>query len=106
MQASPVPLDRAHRFGKRGKFLRLDFVEPQPKSAGDAIMSGHFELDMGAFSPVTAVLDVMGEAFLAGIQVDGRDALAGLQQRDGDVHRRGRFSRAAFFVTKHDDVRR
>jgi hypothetical protein len=69
-------------------------------------MNGHFELDAGALGPVAAVLDVMGKAFLAGIEVDRRDTLAGLQQRDGDVHRRGRFPRAAFFVTKDDDVRR
>ena len=99
-------LDRAHRFGEGGKFLRLDFVEAEPKTARDAIMNGHFELDAGALGPVAAVLDVMGEAFLPRVEVDGGDALAGLQQRDGDVHRRGRFSRAAFFVTKHDDVRR
>ena len=99
-------LDRAHRLGKGGEFLRLDFVEAQPEAARDAIMHGHFELDAGALGPVAAVLDVMGEAFLPRIEVDGGDALAGLQQRDGDVHRGGRFSRAAFFVAKDDDMRR
>ena len=56
--------------------------------------------------PVAAVLDVMGEASLAGIEIDGGDALAGLQQRDSDMHGRGRLSRSAFFVAKDDDMRR
>ncbi len=34
------------------------------------------------------------------------DPLAGLQQCDGDVHRRGRLPGAAFFVPKDNDMRR
>jgi hypothetical protein len=48
----------------------------------------------------------VGEAALAGVEVDGGNALAGLKQGDGDMHRRGRFSRSAFFVAKDDDMRR
>ena len=48
----------------------------------------------------------MGEALLARIEIDRGDALAGLQQRDSDMHGRGRFARAAFFVAKDDDMRR
>ena len=35
--------------------------------------------------PGAAVLDVVGEAFLAGVEVDGGDALPDLHQGDGDV---------------------
>jgi len=35
-----------------------------------------------------------------------RDRAAGLQERDQHMHRGGRFPRAAFFVTKNDDMRR
>ena len=69
-------------------------------------MPGMFELDAGARRPIAAVFDIMGEAALARVEIDRGDALAGLQQRDGDMHRRGRFSGSAFFVAKDDDMRR
>ena len=40
------------------------------------------------------------------VEIDGGNALARLQQRDSDMHRRGRLSRSAFFVAKDDDMRR
>ena len=63
------------------------------------------ELDARALGPVAAVLDVMREALLARVEIDGGDALAGFQQRDRDMQRGRRFSRTAFFVAEHDDVR-
>jgi hypothetical protein len=101
-----VLLDRAYRFGKSGKFLRFDFVEPQAEAACNAKMLGNVELDAGALGPVATVFDVMGETFLTGVEIDGGDALARLQQSDGNVHSRGRLSRTAFFVSKDDDMRR
>ena len=47
----------------------------------------------------------MGEALLARVEIDRRDALAGLEQRDRDVQCRRGFSRAALFVAEHDHVR-
>ena len=44
-------LDRADGFGKGGKFLGFDFVEPHAETAGDAIMRRQFELDAGALAP-------------------------------------------------------
>jgi hypothetical protein len=46
----------------------------------------------------------MREAFLPGIEIDGGDALARLQQRDRDVQRGGRFAGAALFVAEYDNV--
>ena len=69
-------------------------------------MLGKRELDVGARGPIAPVLDVVGKAALAGIQIYRGDALAGLQQRHGDMHGRGRLAGAAFFVTKDDDMRR
>jgi hypothetical protein len=43
---------------------------------------------------------------LPAIEIDGCDALAGLQQRNGDVHRDCGFTRTALLVSDHDDVRR
>ena len=68
-------------------------------------MHRHFELDAGARRPVAPVLDVMGEALLPRIEIDGRDPLPGIHQGDRDMHRGGRFARAAFLVAEHDDVR-
>ena len=66
---------------------------------------GTFERDAGARRPVAAVLDVMREGLLARVEIDGGDALPGLEQRDRDVHRGGRFARAALLVAEHDDMR-
>ena len=99
-------LDRADGFGKGREFLGLDLVEAHAEAAGDAIMRRDIELDTGAPRPIAAVFDVMGEAFLPRIEVYGGDPLPGLQQRDRDMHGRGRFAGAAFFVAKDDDMRR
>ena len=48
----------------------------------------------------------MGEGPLPAVEVDGCDALAGLQQRNSDVHRDCGFTRAALLVSDHDDMRR
>ena len=64
------------------------------------------ERDAGAGRPIAPIVHIVGEAALAGVEVDGGNALAGLKQGDGDMHRRGRFSRSAFFVAKDDDMRR
>ena len=46
----------------------------------------------------------MGEALLARVEINGRDPLPDIQQGYGDMHRGGRFARAAFLVAKHDNV--
>ena len=72
--------------------------------ARDAIVRRQFELEARVLGPGAAVLDVMGEAFLPRVEIDGGDALAGLQQRDRDMHRGGRFAGAALLVAEHDDM--
>jgi DNA-binding response OmpR family regulator len=67
---------------------------------------GSLELDPGARRPVPAIVDVVGEAALAGIEVDRRDALTDIHQRDGDMHGRGRLARPALFVPEDDHMRR
>ena len=67
---------------------------------------GASSLSARARRPVAAIVDVVGEAALAGIEIDRGDALAGLQQRDRNMHGRGRLSGTAFFVAKDDDMRR
>ena len=99
-------LDRADGLGKGREFLGFNFVEPHAEAAGDAIMRRDVELDARAPRPIAAIFDVMSEAFLPRIEIYGGDALAGLQQRDGDMHGRRRFAGAAFFIAKDDDMRR
>jgi hypothetical protein len=48
----------------------------------------------------------MGEAFLAGIEVDGGHALAAFHQRDGDMNRGRGLARTALFVADNNDVSR
>ena len=69
-------------------------------------MRRQIELDARALGPGAAVLDVMGEAFLPAVEIDGRHALAGLEQRDRDVQSGGGFTRPAFFVAENDHVSR
>jgi hypothetical protein len=44
----------------------------------------------------------MSEALLSRIEVDRGDALAGLQQRDRDMHRDRRFSGPTLFVAEYN----
>jgi len=69
-------LDGADRLGESGEFLGFDLVEPQSEAARDTLMHRDFQLDAGALGPIAPIVDVMGEAFLARIEVDRRDALA------------------------------
>ncbi len=50
------------------------------------------------------VVDVMGEALLAAIQIDSGDALAGFHQGNGDVQGCSGFARTALLVTQHNDM--
>src|SRR5262245_52596453 len=72
----------------------------------DAVMRRQLELYTRALSPGAAVLDVMGESFLAAVEIDSSDALAYLEQRHCDVQRGGGFSRTTLLACEYDDVRR
>jgi hypothetical protein len=72
--------------------------------ARDAIVGGKLEIEPGVLGPGAAVLDVVREALLSGVQVDGGDALARFQQRDGDMHGDGGLAGATLFIAKHNDV--
>src|SRR4051812_36268221 len=52
------------------------------------------------------VADVVGEALLAAIEIDGRDALASLQKGHGNVQAGRRLARPALLVSKHNHVGR
>ncbi len=69
-------------------------------------MDWKLQLDADARRPVAPVFNVMRKAALTGIEVDRRDALARLQQRNRDMHSRSRLPGTAFFVAKDDDMRR
>jgi len=49
----------------------------------------HFQRNARTFGPSPAVVDVVRKTLLARIEVDRRDALAGFEQRDRNVQRRG-----------------
>ncbi len=75
-------------------------------AARDKAMRRDVEVEPVAPAPRAAVLDVMREALLPGIEIDGGDALAGLHQGNRDMDGERRFARAAFFIADHDDVGR
>src|SRR5258708_39868981 len=64
----------------------------------DAAVNRALEVEAGAARPGASVIDVTGEALLATIEVDGSDALAILQQRNGDMESNGGYSRNTLFV--------
>ena len=69
-------------------------------------MHRNVEFNPGPRGPIPSIVDVMGKTFLPRIEIDRRDPLAGLKQRHGNVHRRGRLPRTAFFVSEDYDMRR
>jgi hypothetical protein len=60
---------------------------------------------MGMARPQAPIVYIPRETALARIEVNGRDALAYIQQRYGDMHGSGRFARTALLVAEHHDVR-
>src|SRR5262249_14993617 len=98
-------LDAGYRVGEAAELDRLVFLDLRPVATFDAIVDRQFEIEVRVARPGAAVLDVVGEALLARIKVDGGDALAGLHQRHRDVHGGGRLSRSALLVTENDHVR-
>ena len=83
----------------------LVLVDPCALAACDCVMLRHFQRDAGAFGGVAAVLDVMREGLLPAVEVDGCDALTGLEQRHRDMHRGGGLARAALLVAEHNHMR-
>ena len=89
-----------------GAFGRLVFLHDGAFDACDAEVCRQLQIDLAPPRPTAPALDVVGEGPLPAVEIDGCDALAGLQQRNGDVHRDGGFARAALLVSDHDDMRR
>src|SRR4029450_130629 len=62
--------------------------------------------ETGAARPRAPVGDVAGETLLAAVEIDGGDALPGLQQGNSNMQGGRGFSGSALLVAEHDDVRR
>jgi hypothetical protein len=99
-------LDRRHRLHELKELGILVLGDLHGLAELDAAMHRQLEVEVGAARPGGAVVDVAGEALLAAVEVDGGDALAGLQERNCDVQGGGRFAGAALFIAEHDDMRR
>ena len=97
-------LDRGDGAREAVKLRRLVGVDRGALGAADAIMRRQFERNAGARGPAAAVLDIMGEALLAAVEIDGRDPLPGLEQGHGDMQRGRGFARAALLVAENDDM--
>ena len=97
-------LERADRLREVGEFLRLVGFQRIALGPLHAVMRRQVKRDARAFGPGAAVLDVMGETFLPAVEIDGRHALAGLEQRDRNMQSGGGLARAAFLVAENDHV--
>ena len=80
-------LDRRDGFRKAGKFNRVVLLELERRALRDAKMNRDLQVEARALGPGAPVIDVVGEALLARVEVDRGDPLASLQQRDRDMHR-------------------
>ena len=77
---------------KAREFLRLDLLDPGAEAARDAKMPRMVEFEPGAGRPVAPIVDIVREAALARVEIDGGNALTRLQKRDSNMHRRSRLS--------------
>ena len=85
-------LDRAHRLHELlelGVFIVGDLHR---LAELDAVVHRNFEIETGPARPCVAVADVAGETLLAAVEIDGRNALSGLHQGDGDMQGGSGFS--------------
>jgi hypothetical protein len=98
-------LDLIDRVRKPREFRRLVLVDASALSARNAVMLRQFQGSAGTLRAATAVLDVMSKGLLAAVEIDGGNPLTGFQERYGNVHRGGRFARAALLVTEHNHMR-
>src|SRR5664279_5722344 len=97
-------LERTDSLREVGEFLRLVGFQRIALGPLHAVMRRQIKRDARALAPGAAVLDVMGETFLPAVEIDGRHALAGLEQRDRNVQSSRGLTRAAFLVAENDHV--
>ena len=100
------PLDRAHGIHELLELGRFVVGDLHGLAELDAVMHGKFEVEAGTAGPGAAVVDVTGEALLPAVEIDGGDALASLQQGDGDMQGGGGFARTALLIAQHNDMGR
>ena len=100
------PLHRADGVHELKKLRRFIVGDLHGVAKLDAAMHRKFEVEPGTARPGAAIGDVAGKTLLAAIEVDGCDALAGLEQRNGDMQGGGGFPRTALLIAQHNHMRR
>jgi hypothetical protein len=98
-----APLDRRDRFGELPTLGLLVVGDLHRTAEFDATMLRLFEVGAGGVTPGAAVVEIAGET---GVEIDRRDALAGLEQRHREMHCERRLARAALLVAEDNDARR
>ena len=98
-------LDGGERVDEAGEFDRLVVVELLSRAARDAVMLRRGKRAAGVLGPDAPVLDVLGEALLPQIEIDGGDPLPEIHQGDGDMHGERRLSCTALLIAEHYDMR-
>src|SRR5262245_12624882 len=87
------------------KLLSLVGFERIAFSAQDAIVRRQFKRYARTLGPSAAIVDVVGEALLARVEINRCNALPGLQKRDRNMQSGRRLSRTALLVSENDNVR-
>src|SRR4051794_24245585 len=100
------PLHRADGVHELQELRRFIVGDLHAVAKLDAAMHGEFEIEAGAASPSAPVTDVARKTLLAAIEVNGGDALAGLEQCNGNMQGGGGFSRTTLLIAQHKDMRR
>ena len=63
------------------------------------------QINFGVFCPETPIVQIVGQALLIGVEVEGRDLSSCNQEANRDVHRERRLARPALSTTEHNHVR-
>jgi hypothetical protein len=98
--------ERVQRFRERLRRCGMALRARTEVALVEADVRGQFEFAGDALRPCAPVLDIVAEAALPAVEVDGGHALAALEKRHGDVHRDGRFAGAALLVGDCNHARR
>jgi hypothetical protein len=77
-------VDRGREASELGGFI---LVDANALAARYAVVIGHFKHDASALRAVATILDIVREGLLPAVEIDGGDALPGLEQRHRDMHR-------------------
>src|SRR5262249_2766854 len=97
-------LQLAERAGEMRHLLRLVLRDLHARAERDAEMMRDLQVLAGPARPCLPIFDVVRQTLLTRVEIDRRNPLSSLQQRNGYMQRGGGFSRSTLFIAENDDV--